>query len=330
MSNEPTTGAPMSSEASNEPSPRRAAPPQDGFDADTELVLTGLERIVARIRGERSLHGALAGALGEMAGAIAKAKMSLPAGDGPGVAALLDELEHRVDAMLGLIGGGQAAERPVTPTTQPPKPKPESKPASAGRVPTVSGVVSRLGGEEAPEATADAGVPTVAMLEAMVEAMNTSASAPAAAPGRETAKPEPTAPQATQPQPQPDEAASEQTQPPLPSLEMPEAMPAWRDALGQTSEPDAQPVEAVSLPVPDAIPPVALEQPPQAAAGFDWMAALAEDLIATPASKPHEEPAEPAAPPPAAGPPSGAKKSAADPLAAIMALSPEEKIALFS
>jgi hypothetical protein len=335
MSNEPTTGVPMSSEASNEPSRRTFAPQREPFDADAELVLTGLERIVARIRGERSLHGALTGALGEMAEAIAKAKMSLPPDADPSVTALVDELEHRVDAMLDLICGGQIPDRPTTPAPQPPQAKPEIKPAPAGRVPTVSEVVSRLGGEDVPAAAdnagaasqteASAGVPTVAMLEAMVEAMN--ASAPAAAAGGENTPPEADRPKS------PRHETTGEIAPPLPALELPDAMPARPDALDATGERDAKPLEAASVPQPEAVHPVP-QPPPPTEAGFDWVAALALDLIPMPKPPPESPPEPPPAPEPAivqpqpGAPP--ANTGAADPLAAIMALSPEEKIALFS
>jgi hypothetical protein len=157
--------------------------------ADVALILDALGRMEATIRDDRATLGRLRLALGEMARAIARAKAAAPdtaAPEGGATAALLDEFEHRVDAMLEIAGA--AAPQP---------------PAQAGpdQVPTVSNVVSRLGpAAEAqttavPAGTSDAGlaeghearheadleshqdVPTVSMLKAMVEAMNAAAPA---------------------------------------------------------------------------------------------------------------------------------------------------------
>src|SRR5581483_7990327 len=103
------------------------------------------------------------------------------------VAALLDQFEHLIDAMVEIAGarGSSGGARPA--------------PQGDG-VPTVSGVVFGLGPErEAPDPSAIAdmphptdiavgGAPTVAMLKAMVETLNASvpvsaADAPAAAAG---------------------------------------------------------------------------------------------------------------------------------------------------
>jgi hypothetical protein len=161
--------------------------------ADVVLILDALGRMEATIRDDRATLGRLRLALGEMARAIARAKAAAPdapAPEGDATATLLDELEHRIDAMLEIAGA--AAPQPAAQT-------------APDRVPTVSNVVSRLGpAAEAqktdapvPAGTSDTGVagnrearpeaeleshrnphqdvPTVSMLKAMVEAMNAAA-----------------------------------------------------------------------------------------------------------------------------------------------------------
>jgi nicotinate-nucleotide--dimethylbenzimidazole phosphoribosyltransferase len=240
----------MSSEP-KEVAPKSGEPPRPAFaefGADAELVLTALGRMVASLRGERGTLERLHAALSEAAGAIAEAKAAMqmrgPAGGGVDVGTLLDELEHRIDAMMEIVTGGppgaaaQAAvaaaavasapvEAPPPETATPeaallddltfvpvgaepeqpmseaspddgPEPAPavhdrsEATPAPAERVPTVSGVVSRLGragdGAALDDAAAAGGgesgdVPTVSMLQAMVQALN--AAAPEAAPAAE-------------------------------------------------------------------------------------------------------------------------------------------------
>jgi len=219
-------------------------PARDYFGADAELVLTALSRMVAAIRGERATLDRLLDALGEMAGAIAQAKTAMqpraagPAGADIDVAALLDELEHRVDGMLDIVNGGApAADRDAG---EPPQAgdasAPGVGPGEDDRVPTVSGVVSRLGrGQDAPAAdgdtdaapngTEDADVPSVSMLEAMVEALN--ASVPATAPDTGSA-------------PQAAEAAPPAGEAPAEALEASLAMAAPLSFLGDPIVPESE------------------------------------------------------------------------------------------
>jgi hypothetical protein len=171
-----------------------AAPVFGDPGADVVLILDALGRMEATIRDDRATLGRLRLALGEMARAVARAKAAAPntpAPEGSATATLLDELEHRIDAMLEIAGA--AAPQPPAPV-------------EPDQVPTVSNVVSQLGpGSEAektdapaPALAVDTGVaesqaarpeaddpesrqdsprdvPTVSMLKAMVEAMNAAA-----------------------------------------------------------------------------------------------------------------------------------------------------------
>jgi hypothetical protein len=170
---ETMSGAPASSE------------PAD-FGANAALILAALGRIETVVRDERAALASLRASLGEMAQAIARAKA---VADSENAAAMLDEFEHRVDAMIGIAGGTPETEAPATESI------PES-PTESNQVPTVSGVVLRLGpGDAAPEPAAveteppaetvgDKG-PTVAMLTAMVEALSASIQTPAQEPEAE-------------------------------------------------------------------------------------------------------------------------------------------------
>jgi len=100
--------------------------------ADLALILGALGRIEATIRDDRTALGRLRLALGEMARIIARAKAAAVQEAEGGTMALLDELEHRVDAMLDIAA-----------TASTPHPEPD-------RVPTVSGVVSRFTPDPAP------------------------------------------------------------------------------------------------------------------------------------------------------------------------------------
>jgi hypothetical protein len=186
MANEPIASERESGEwteggrATGEPAPDMA-----DFSAGAGLMLAALGRMEAAVRADRVALLRLRKALRGLAACIARAKAALPpdrsadaaAGDtARELAILLDEIEHRVDAMIETAGvdaranemrgaGGEAAEQ-------------------AG-VPTVSDVVSRLGRgqDEEDDVAADAGaetlargaqVPTVSMLQAMVEALGAS------------------------------------------------------------------------------------------------------------------------------------------------------------
>ena len=89
---ETMSGAP----ASSEPAPTSAPTSQ------TPLILAALGRIEAVVRDERAALASLRPSLGEMAQAIARAKA---VADSENAAAMLDEFEHRVDAMIEIAGG---------------------------------------------------------------------------------------------------------------------------------------------------------------------------------------------------------------------------------
>ncbi|HWL30613.1 MAG TPA: hypothetical protein VNQ50_00635 [Xanthobacteraceae bacterium] len=156
---------------------------------DTALILDALARMETTIREERAALSRLRQGLADMARAVARAKAERPqtAASGDSAATtMLDELEHHIDAMLEIAGGGFVPAPPQA--------------AEPDQVPTVSGVVSQLGPaadaqhHDTPQDTAtdnaashrdDTGadapgadpqdVPTVSMLKAMVEALNAAA-----------------------------------------------------------------------------------------------------------------------------------------------------------
>jgi hypothetical protein len=209
----------MFSEALVRPQPDERAAPA-ARSADAELVLAALDRMEAMIRGQGAALERLRADLPALAGTLAQAKAALQAsaikpdagadGKPTGVHALLDELEHRIDALLEAAGverpvPERASAEPVPAVATAPVPPPvdadaeaaigdrllaeiarraEVSSVDASRVPTVSGVVSRLGrtsepptetvdldDDLPPPAAARPEVPTVAMLEAMVEAL---------------------------------------------------------------------------------------------------------------------------------------------------------------
>jgi hypothetical protein len=200
------SGAPSSSEAAD-------------VNADAALVVAALGRIEAAVHDQGVMLGHLRAALGEMALAIANAKA---VADSETAAAMLDEFEHRVDAMIE-IASGAAMPHAAAPEAQVAEPA-----AEPDRVPTVSGVVQGLGpGETAPESAiaggpaqaqaqasghqgdqadpADQG-PTVEMLTAMVEALSASIQPPV------SDAPEAAAEAAeAEPAPLPDHAADHET-----------------------------------------------------------------------------------------------------------------------
>ena len=181
-----TSGAATSSEAAGQP------PEQRDIGGEAAVILAALGRMEAAVREDRAALRQLRASLLDMAQAIAGAKH---VADSEAAPAMLDEFEHRVDAMIE-IAGGRAAEA-------------QQEAAEADKVPTVSGVVSQFGpaepsaaeapqpaeatGEQSP-ATASSTVasPTVAMLTAMVEALSAAIQAPAQeAPAAETPAPPP-------------------------------------------------------------------------------------------------------------------------------------------
>src|SRR5690349_16493720 len=107
------------------------APPSSepaGFSADAALILAALGRIGTVVRDEQATLERLRTALTDMVQAIARAKT---VADSEAAATMLDEFEHRVDAMIELAGGSAATA--------------EVAAADPDQVPTVSGVVQGLG-----------------------------------------------------------------------------------------------------------------------------------------------------------------------------------------
>ena len=179
-------------------------PAQPDVGADAALILAALGRMEAVIRDERAAFTRLRVMLGDMAEAIARGKT---VADSETATTLLDELEHRVDAMLEIAGPGPAAAAAAIPDPQPPSSvTPDAgaaaqaiqHPAEHDQVPTVSDVVSQLGSDdETPPAAAfppvdetGIGAPTVAMLTAMVEALRDSISPTAPEPEAALEQPE--------------------------------------------------------------------------------------------------------------------------------------------
>ena len=310
MSNEP-----QSSEKMPGP-PSDAQPAPADFDADAALVLAALGRMEAAIRGERLTLDRLRAALGETATAIAQAKRAIKpeagaAGKPLDVVLLLEELGHCVDAMIEI-----AHERP-------------GRAAGDDRVPTVSGVVSRLGRgpdtadpADTPRDVSASAAPTVSMLQAMVEALHVSEPAAAA--------PEPAAPPAappldldtdvifaTQPEPPPEPAAAVEPAPAAPATAPPAEPVDKSDAAAFNSDLDA------FLFGPDIAPRPA--QPPRGASPNAGLPQV-DLVVATPAPVP--APKEPPQAPASAVPERRAVSP--DPLAPLNAMSDEEKLALFS
>jgi hypothetical protein len=86
---------------SGEPAPRL----RDTADVsdDAALILAALGRMNDKVRGERAALDRLRLSLREMAQTIARAKA---VADSETAATLLDEFEHRIDAMLEIVGDG--------------------------------------------------------------------------------------------------------------------------------------------------------------------------------------------------------------------------------
>ena len=320
MSSEPIASAPQAREA-----------PQAEFVADAELVLAALSRMESAVQADRAALARLRPALAELAGALRNAKQAVTFGaeQPPDIAMLLDALEHRVDAMIEIAG-----ETPSPPPIEPAALRDEDRPA-------VSAVVSRLGrDEDSPVGTPEAG-PSVFELEAMVQALS--------APTLETQAP-----------PDMEAVATTEPSPPATPADTPETESAW---LARISELQASPAPApqalVSEPalgsptVEPAEPPTTTTAAPangvvsKATPDIDDLAELlfepnpdlpvaAEPQAGPQPPAPASAAAEPAPDAPAAGQelapnePASEKRRSYDPLAPLYAMSPEERLALFS
>ena len=216
--------------------------------ANAALILAALGRIEALVRDERAAMASLRSSLREMAQAIARAKA---VADSENAAAMLDEFEHRVDAMIEIAGGAPAAEQAAEPD----------------HVPTVSDVVLRLGpGDAASEPTvadaappADTGGdkgPTVAMLTAMVQALSASIHTP-------EAEAAPSAPQAAEPAPQAVAAAPEFTPWPVEA-----EAPATPEPVAEWQQVEPEPVAEAT---PASVPGETLAQESTLLASFEQM-----------------------------------------------------------
>jgi hypothetical protein len=277
-----------------------------GQDSEVAQVLFALNRLDATIRGERDTLARLRGALRDMAGLLHHFKWSMrqSAKEPLDVGTLLDELEHRIDAMLGL-------GREIAP--------------SSAQVPTVSGVVSQLGrGDEAPPEVAQRQGPTVSELTAMVQALSASVpAAPEAEPPQAEASA--TAEPATSAAALPAEPAAGAVAPPV------EAVEAEPGPAPPPAEPEADDLAAF------------LFGPDLPAMTGDWKAQApgptpalpTVDLVAS-AQSTFREPAPATARPKASNPTPAApaeKRASSpddDPLAPLNAMSEWERLALFS
>jgi hypothetical protein len=212
------------------------APTQVDVAADTALILAALGRLEAAVRDGREVLARLRVCLDEMAKAIVRAKAIA---DSPSALSLLNAFEHRIDAMIQIAGGGEEREAAAAtpPTAETAAVSDDEAAAEPTEVPTVSGVVSRLGaGDEAPS-TADTpdsslvDVSNVAKLTAMVQALRDSMP-----------------PEESQPAGAPESASTPQTAEPAAHTEYePEPAPA--------SEPDAPTTPAARYNMAASLPP---------------------------------------------------------------------------
>ena len=358
MSSEPIASAPQPGEA----------PPAE-FIADAELVLAALNRMEAAVHADRAALAKLRPALAELAVALGSAKRAVTLGaERPlDVAMLLDVLEHRVDAMIE-IAGGEPVPQPLTPPPiEPAAPRAEYRLAES-RVPTVSDVVSRLGRGDDPHADTPEAGPSVSELQAMVQAL--SAPPPEADAGPEPAAMAPLPPPQTQPAPAiaPETAETIATADPSPHAAADgtrKAESAWLARAELQAPPAPWPETAVFVlapaldwPAPSvgpAEPQAAVAVPAAAAAPSeatrdpdidDLAALLFEPDLDRPAGAETKAGPQQPGPPVAAMTPIAAastqvpepKQSSAeqpsshrhDPLAPLNAMSPEERLALFS
>ena len=248
---------------SNEPTFKRllAQPAATGPAAEvsTERMLAAIELMESAIRSEPETIARLRAELGEMANAIAEIKSAVDAARqrATHIDALLQSLEDRTRRLIALVNPpADVADAGTSVATPPPRPAdeqafldalgtaagtgaaPQTKP---DRVPTVSDVVSQLGGvsDEKPPASESEGT-SVAMLEAMVERL--AAAMPAAPPPAADAPlpdPEPPAPEDALLE----TALPEAVVPESASAELASTEGAWSEPTAETQA--AAPAEAV-------------------------------------------------------------------------------------
>jgi hypothetical protein len=296
MSSEPIASAPQASEA----------PPAE-FVADAELVLAALSRMESAVQADRAALAALRPALTELAAALRNAKQVVTLGaERPlDIAMLLDALEQRVDAMIEIAGDEPAPPPPIEPAAL----RDEVRPAELARVPTVSAVVSRLGrDDDSPVGLPEAG-PSVSELEAMVQALSAPVS-DAAAPSPETeASPGMEAVATAEPSPPPTTAESSDTE------------SAWLARIAELQASPADGVVSEATPDIDDLAELLFEPNPDLPAASPAPDATASETVAPTTTQelaPNEIAAEKRRSPPH------------DPLAPLYAMSPEERLALFS
>ena len=367
MATEPQHSETMSGETTSS----AIVPARADVGADVGLILEALGRIEAAAQSERAALDRLRTSLGDMAETIAKAKA---VADSETAAALLDEFEHRVDAMIEIAGGPVPAARADAPPEAIAEPSLAPAPldgpaAEADQVPTVSGVVSRLGPDRDPfneavvnalhSADAPSGQgPTVAMLTAMVAALTVPAPPDAQ-------EPEASEPEAASEVPPPVEVAQIAEAPPPDAASAANAGPiAWpadaalhegallaslvqmgarpfpppeegtaviftarTDVETRPADPDFDPTDFLFGPEPEPDPAAFLLDPAPAPRLPRAPVLPQPEFVAPQAEEPQP------APPAAAGTPAEPEPAAPaphDPLHALKAMSPEEKIALFT
>jgi hypothetical protein len=269
-----STSEPVPSESTDS----TALPPATDIAADAALMLAALGRIQNAAHSDRATIEHLREALGTLADDIARAKATLfAAGDAearPDMAALLDQFEHQVDAMIETAGGKLPAAPAVSAAAAAALDMAETPAVAAesNEVPTVSGIVSGLGGDEpsAVDAPLLDGKPdqatSVALLKAMVAALNASVPPPTMA--------EPPAPESAEAPPSSAEPLTDAPDPrPVPAEPAPEAVGASGDAL-----------------------PFAAAAPPQPGGPLPTAAEVQQQATELAPAKASETPAEPASP----------------------------------
>ena len=123
MASEPKYSETMSSETTSSAmiSGDSAAPARGPVSADAALILDALGRLESAVQDERAVLDRLRMALRDMAQTIAMAKALA---DSETSAILLDEFEHRVDAMIEMAGGEAKTAEVAPAEPEPAEPEP--------------------------------------------------------------------------------------------------------------------------------------------------------------------------------------------------------------